>query len=270
MDELSRRAHHLSWGALEAAPETDYHWSIGDLRLWVRASGDEWLVAAEQEGGDNEVVEPVEAGRIEKPAELPWVRYIAGEETRRLRLLPCMPDHSVVVGSDTLVNILPQSSGLFHVGVPVWVRVVIGRKERTVLAEFPSLQLSNTWFGDPMSGELCYSLRSRARRALRELETSPHRAVCPVRVFNRSPRQVDFQKMCVHVERLRVYRSPTRLWTNEVRIEIIGDDQVSQVAFSRKAPEIEQGCDLLTGERIPSERGLLQKGVSILKSFTSM
>ncbi len=270
MNNQDRVVKHISWEALDVEPETDCFWSVGGLRLWVRKAGDEWFIASEQDAGEEERPAPAEDERLEKPEDIPWIRYIVSEDTSRLRMLPCMPDRAAVVGSDTLVNILPQSGGLFYVGVPIWVRVVIGKKEKVVLAEFPSTVLSNTWFGDPMSGELCYSLRSRARRALGELETSFHRAVCPVRVFNRSPRQVDFQKMCVHVERLRVYKSPGRLWTNEVRIEIVGEDQSSQISFSRKAPEIERGCVLLTGERISSERGLLYKGVSILKSFTSM
>lgn len=270
MHHQTQVMHSMSWEALEVEPETDYCWSIGGLKLWVRKSGDEWLLASERETEIEEEIKVLQAGPHEKPDELSWMRYIANQDTRRLRLLPCMPDRAVVVGSDTMVNILPQVVALFYVEVPVWSRVVIGKKENVILGEFPSSVLSNTWFGDPMGGELCYSLLSTARRDLVELEKLPDRAICPVRISNRSPAQVDFQKMCVHVERLRVYRCGGRLWTNQVHIGVFGEDQDNHVSFSRKAPDTDQKCELLTAERIPAERSLLHRGVSILKSFTAM
>lgn len=258
------------WEALEVVPDTDYCWGIGGQMLWARKSEDEWLLASEPEAEVEPETQRTEARLRGKPEDLPWVRYIPSRETRRFRLLPCTPDRAVVVSSDTAVNILPQVSSLFYVDVPVWVRVVIGKKDEMMLGEFPSTVLSNTWFGDPMGGELCYTLRSMARRVLQELELSPDKAICPVLISNRSPAQVDFRKMCVHVERLRVYRCGDRLWTNQVHIEVVGEDQDNHVSFSRKTPNAGQKCELLTKERVPAERSMLHKGVSILKSFTSM
>jgi hypothetical protein len=120
-----------------------------------------------------------------------------------------------------------------------------------------------------MTGELCYSLKTKARRSIAETDTNPHKAVCPVTIDNRSTSPLDFQKFSVPVDSLKVYAGVKTLWTNEVKIIFHGENQPSRVEFSGKKPSVENDCTLLSAERIPMDRTLLKKSVSIFKYFTS-
>jgi len=258
------------WNPVPLEQERDYYLCIGPLALWIRRSGDEWLLASGQRVDDA----PTEAAAVagEKPEEIEWTRFVLADESTTVQLLPVLPDRAVVVGSETAVKILPGNRALFFVSVPVWVRVtVVGKKKkRTALSEIETVKLSNTWFGDPMTGELGYSLTTSARRTLEDSVPVGYRAVCPVLVKNAAAEPLDFQKLCIHVENLRVYGGVKRLWTNEVTITYTGPDQPALLSFSDRPPALEEESVLLSEERIPVSKSLLKKGVGILKYFTTL
>ncbi len=258
----------LQWHPTGVEAGKPYYWKIGSLHLWITKSGDEWLLASKQVAGDLDSKEVIVARAQEKPEELLWNRFVFTEESNIIQLIPVLQDRAIVVGSEIPVKILPGGRALFFVNIPVWVRVYTGENRKAILTEIPTVTLSNTWFGDPMSGELCYSLRSHARRSIQNMGVYPQRAVCPIRVKNKSTNQLDFQKLCVHAEHLKVYEGKSRLWTNEVNIDFFGEDEPSEVGFSNTEPTFEEGCKLLCEERIPVDRSLLKKSVSILKYFT--
>lgn len=256
------------WEPLKIKRSRDYHWRIGPLKIWLKKSEDEWLIASEQSPDDLEGEEIVIAKISEKPETPEWTRFVcAGPDT--MQLLPALPDRAIVVGSEMAVKILHKNSALFFVRIPVWVRIYASDKKDTMLTEIPTVSLSNTWFGDPMTGELCYSLTTKARRSIGESDINPHRAICPVKITNISANPLDFKKLSIHVEHLKVYAGQNSLWANEVQITFIGEDQPSKINFSNKKPTVEEGCKLLSEERTPIDRSLLKKSVSIFKYFTS-
>ena len=80
---------------------------------------------------------------------------------------------------------------------------------------------------------------------------------------------MDFQKLCLNVEHLRIYQGEKQLWTNVINITNWSEDQLNQVDFSSDVPDFEKGCELLCKERIPVDKSLLKKSFSILKYFTN-
>jgi len=251
----------LLWDSNEIEVKKDYHWKIGSLDLWVKKADDEWLIAYTQVIEDLDNKKSIIAKPQKKPEGLGWNRFVI--------VVPVLQDRAIVVGSETPVKILPGNKALFFMSIPIWVHVYVGENKKVMLTEIPTIVLSNTWFGDPMTGELGYSLSTNARRSIKELRISPQRAVCPVWVKNDTPSQLDFQRLSVHVEHLRVYRGSKRLWTNEVQVDFFGEDQPSHIDFSDKIPNFEEGCVLLSEERKPVDKSLLKKSVSILKYFTT-
>jgi hypothetical protein len=248
--------------------DKEYYWQIGSLKMWLKKTEDEWLIAYEQSAHDLESEEMVIAKLSKKPESPEWTRFVCASPDT-MQLLPALQDRAIVVGSEMAVKILEENSALFFVTIPVWLRIYAGDKKATMITEIPTVPLSNTWFGDPMTGELCYSLTTRARRSIGESESNPHRAICPVKITNRSKSPLDFQKFSIHVEHLRVYAGEKTLWTNEVKTTFFGEDQPGKIDFSDKKPDLEKGCVLLSKERIPIDRSLLKKSVSFFKYFTS-
>lgn len=245
---------------------------IGPLVLWFRKIEDELHIAFERLPDPDTIVDatgPAAVSGVESEG-LDWGRWIVGDETNTVQVLPIMPDRPVVVHPELPVKIPTNHQALFFVSIPVWVRVLIGEKKPIELCEVPVLILSNTWFGDTMSGELCYSLRSRARRQIKDSQTNPSRAICPVKIRNTSPRQLDIERLCVHVEHLKTYSGDKNLWTNEVAITFRGDDQVGKIDYSRERPAFEPIGELLSEARAPVKETILKRSIGSFKLFSGM
>jgi hypothetical protein len=257
------------WKPVRIEKNNTYFWEIGPLKLWLQKNIDEYLIGFEQSPEDTAQNSVTAAGLREKPETVTWNRFVYNNETDIIQVLPTMHDRAVLVGSEIPVKILPQSRALFFISVPIWLRVYAGKNKKAQLTEIPTVVLSNTWFGDTISGELCYGLKTRARRSLETMETLPNKVICPVQAKNLSQEQLDFQKLLVHVEHLKIYQGKTKLWTNEVTITYFSTDQPSQIDYSRKTPTFEEGCSLLSEERIPPDTSLLKKSFSFFKQFTN-
>ncbi len=255
------------WEPKKILDDQEYRWKIGLLDLWIKPMKMEWLVGYEYTADNSDVA--VIGGPSQKPESVQWSRFIFSGATNYVQLSPVMPDRAVVVSAELPVKILPKSSAQFFIRIPVWVRVNAGNKMDTLLCEIPSMQLSNSWFGDVINGELCYSIDTHARYDVDPAQKYSGYAVCPVLIHNDSLGQIDFQQICVHVEHLRVFAGSEKLWTNEVTIRFFSNEQPSQVTFSEKKPSWEGGCKLISGERVPVTKSLLKKSFSILRYITS-
>jgi len=138
---------------------------------------------------------------------------------------------------------------------------VRGGARMVELCEQPSVLLSNIWFGDPTSGDLCYSLRTRARRDISNWQTEPHRAVCPVTIHNSANTQLDIERFCVHAIHLSVFAGASRLWTNGTRITFKGEAEVSQLEYADKPPNYEEVGQVLSKPRTPFKKTLLKRSL---------
>ena len=247
-------------------------WAVGPLSLRVRRTEDEWLVAAARSGevGDKAAAAAPgkEAYECGESVRSEWVRWAAGAESGTAQLVPTMPDRPLVVRPETPVKIPPEHQALFYVSIPVWVRVTVGEGQQLALCEEPTVRLSNIWFGDPLSGELCYSLHTRARRSVAPTDSQPHRAVCPVKISNRASTALDMQRLSVHVEHLKVYAGESQLRTNEVSVSFTGSDQLSEITYSDTAPDVEHIGAVLCGPRKPlKKRQVIRRTFGKFPSF---
>lgn len=233
---------------------------IGPLQLWLRRSGDELHIAVERDPDPDRHPDAYPlAPQPDAPSaeELPWARWIAGKNGDVVRLIPTTPDKPVVVRPEVPVRVPSKQEALFFVNFPLWVRVTVGDGDAVALCEEPSVVLSKTWFGDPMSGALCYSLRTRARRDIAETQPRPHRAVCPVRIRNSADRQLELERFCVQVEHLTLYQGATRLWANQLDITFRGDNEISQLNYAERPPAYEATTGVVCKARTPAKKSLL-------------
>ena len=234
------------------------HWHVGPLHVYVRRAGDEWHVARRRDDASVVADEPEAAavGTADPPEETPPERWVIGSDCEPVaRLKPIMPDRPVVVRPESPVRMPPGASGVFHVSIAVFVAVTVG-KDETLLCEIPTVELSKIWFGDFAEGELCYSLKTRARRTAEEHTPRHHRAVCPVTIANEGDSELRFDRVCIHVDRLRVFRGDGCLLTNGVTVTRRNDDAGGRITYSRDDPP---GKALLADARRPDEPGVLRR-----------
>jgi hypothetical protein len=247
-----------------------YEAKLGLLRIWLKRAERDWFVASELAPfvDRKHLLEAwVRPSRLEPAG---WRRWVLESGASSVALVPRMPDRSVVVQPDMPMRVPPNQRALFFVTIPLWIAVTVGEADRVTLCELATTALSGTWFGDPTSGELCYSLRSRAKRAVEPAERAVHSAVCPVHLSNASAAPLEVQHFCIHSEHLSLFRVPGRMWTNEVDVVYQGGDQDSQVATVRGAPQIEGEATLASPPRTVAEQGLMRKSFRILRSLTGI
>ena len=250
------------WQSVSIKPGDVYQARIGPLVLWIRQLDNEMHVAqiheAETQGSE---VHGFQASQDVVPGGLCWSRWITGKDANQVRLSACLPNRAVVVRTESPVKILPGKEALFYVSMPIWLKVLVGKALDTELCDVPSVVRSNTWFGDSMEGELCYSLMTRARRHIQEADQPPYKAFCPVKIQNASDDRLDIERFCVRVEHLNLYQSKGMLWTNEVAISYQGAGHMSKVDYSRHKPKLDADVKLLTPPRTPLKETLLKRSV---------
>lgn len=241
------------WGRTTLGESNVSHWQIGPLGIWVRHRGDEWQVAADRGLSGITACAFNEDGDV--PADLEWRRWVVDSHLNTVQLSPAMPDRPVVVRPEYPIRLPPKQQALFYLSIPVWVQVVVD-EEKLVLCEEPSTVLSNIWFGDYASGELCYSLKTRARREVNGGGEGPHRAICPVSITNGARDELDFQRLCIRVDQLKIVERGDQLWTNQVNVLFRGEDQASRIDYEQRA-EVEG--TVLAEPRNPQQSSVIRR-----------
>lgn len=239
--------------------------------LWIEHYEHEWHLLPAYTGAEFPS-EPVFSTRArnEKPESADWVHYII-HDGNRITPVPAMPDRPVVVRPDRTLVIIPGERANFFLSLPLAFRLMVSGGSNVAvqrkLAEFPSYSMENAWFGDPVSGELCYFQSTRLYSDFRQIPVSAIHAICPLVISNESERELSFDRICLHTEFLGIYRSPAQFWTNEVRVVFKGSEQETQIHPSKQAPASEGPMTLVTEPRQAIDNWHFKKTFNFLKQF---
>ncbi len=259
-------------------------WHIGYARFWIRRKSGDWFIAFEPAGREvtvGGVTGLTGAARSssttgnfivgvegEPLPGMQWTRYVAGS-TPKIAVRPVLPDRPVVVRPGAPVKVLAGKSTQFFFHVPVWLAIMeSAERNPLLLAEHPGLLMSNTWFGDPDSGELCYSLTTPLASSPNELQENPLAAICPLKISNVAPQTLDFQRVAVRVPYLRLYRGARFLSTNEVELTYHAPDQ-SQITLHNRVPGFDAEIRHVSQPRQNLSRGIIQKSFEFIRSLSN-
>lgn len=259
---MSKIAHSTLWRELELESDHVMLWHCGTFSLYLKHCGKDWLLAPHF---DNRT--PLEADIINDP-KLPkdlqdWRRWALKVDSTHAYIRPTLPDRPIVVRPRRPFILPPGESARFYIHIPICAQVFhLSDKENIPPLEldtFPTVKLTHTWFGTETSGRLCYSLKSPARRILEDIPEEPNRAICPVKVYNHSNEPLEYQKICLQTKYLNIYLHDERLWTNEVKVRYLGNEQTSELTYKQKAPMALEGAELLTPARRLPESAFFTK-----------
>jgi hypothetical protein len=267
------------WTDFTLSPEDCLRWVSPEITVSLKKEGEELVV------GKWPTVETDALGLMEDTASCPddveWSRFVLGKE-QNFELSPLLPDRPIVLLPKVGRQLPPGRKGEFFFLVPVRAGLWAGTGDkRTKLMEFPCRSLTSTWFGDMLTGELCYGHSTRlftAGTAYEAAEYSLFDAGIKLHLRNTSQNMLDFSRICVHVEHLSLYldkdddREP--LLTNEVFVIFSGTDQVSQVRFGKRGPKGssrgEAAMARIAPPRIEPEKSILKRSFSFLKSLAEI
>jgi hypothetical protein len=222
-----------TWSTVELPANKTRHWSVGPLDFWIQHDAREWRVVSGTGADEFAMV----CDDLPKPDDKEWMRWALETKAGRVRLAPVLPDRSLIARPQSTICIPPRQEARFFVSVPLWVRIIVVESEKeNVLTDLPTLELSNSWYGTPVEGELCYALRTRARRTQEEIESKPFRAICPVKIRNEAEIALNFERLCISARFLDIYQGKKHMWTSEGTVVYSGEEASSQVTFGKTAP----------------------------------
>lgn len=255
------------WEAVDIPQRKCLLWRFPARSIWVERVESEWHVLSLPETVRQHVASRTAVARSMKPGSSEWRHYLhrAGGP---MQPSPVLPDRPVVIRPDRPLTLLPGQSTVFFLGIPVWFRLRTSGQPPARIFDEPLAVLSRTWFGDPVTGELCWGLATRLHHSLDSVDTAADHAVCPLRVENDSQTDLEFQKVCIHVENLSVFRGRRHLWTNSLHAVFTGPDQVSQIEIAREPPGFEENLVLMSEARQPAAGWNIRRTFGMLKYFT--
>lgn len=239
------------WGDIRFDNEETKYMHAGNLHLWIRLQNDEIWIGHQYHNDPDKNITPLE----KPPFDLEWARWAPKESPDTIKIMPAFPDLSMVINSEYPLKVASKGNISIFTRIPIWIRISIGKTDM-VLTELPTVKLSRTWFGTPMEGELCYWSTTKARRSPETVEKKAHLVSCPIKIINKTEEDLNFEKFCFRVERLKIFLYKNELWSDETRITYQGEEQHSDITMSGKLPKgMEQG-ELISTPRKPVQTSL--------------
>ncbi len=253
------------WEATTINPGATRHWQVGPCKLWVRRLPDEWQTYVERDP-DSPHVE-VWAVDDPGPGEATWTRFAAVRDDHQVEVRPQLPERPVIVRPETSF-LFPGGSDLtFYVSIPLHLGIFTGPGGERSLGEVPTVILSNSFFGEPTTGQLGFALKTTARRDPADLRQQPHLAACPVHVRNPTGVTMAFERLCLYTRHLAIYKGSNRLWTSLAEVTYRGPTEPQQLKYpDRTGPEAGE-VEPWIPPREPAPQGRLQRQLSAFKSF---
>lgn len=257
----------LIWREHELSQENNLCYELGELKLWIKHVSNEIWIA-------HEGVEQIPKKRQQKnhkPDDSTWSRSLVKGSHYTINIKPVFPDHSVVVKPENAFHVLPDAQARIYVKVPLWVKIEHANKPKEQqLGLFPSVVLSNTWFGDFIQGELCYWISSHARREFDPSDYECFQIVCPVQIKNTSTEKLLVDKLCLRVKTLSIFEHEGILWANESRIFYRGTEDISKIQISVGPPKEASGAKKISDAKEPIGNNFAARTFGALKSMTGL
>ena len=255
------------WEPVEIPQKRCALWRFPMRSIWVERIETEWHVLTLPEPRRNAGALYRIVSRAQKPISSHWRHYLH-RDSGTMQPFPVLPDRPIVLRPDRALTLLPGQSTIFFLEIPVWFRLSASGYRPARIFEEPLMVLTRTWFGDPVNGELCWGLATRLHHSIDSVEPTADHAVCPLMIENDSETDLEFQKICLHVENLNIFRGKRLLWTNSLHAVFRGPDQITQIEIGHTPPGFEEGLVSISDARLPATGWNIRRTFGMLKSFT--
>lgn len=256
------------WSKLSIENRSTHFWKVANKIIYIRKRNKEWLYSINDTDTYMNVIDYGVQNNEEIDAD--WLTVV-GDKSSALNILPALPDRPIVVKPETTLKILPGKNVLVFIRVPIWLQFYAGtKKKENLVFECSSKELSSTWFGEPDSGTLAYSLRLKPDAQLFEKPKSfTNHIICPIRLTNDSNMPLDVQRLLLHGEYLNIYGERNELYTNEVKIKFKGISEISDVQYSNQAPSYSKHSCQISSARSSKTKNVITKSFHYIKSLTN-
>lgn len=255
-----------NWRSLDDEQSTEV--KVGPLLLRIERHQDELYAAVDRPPVFNDDATDTNVAELPPPV---WRRWVCGEGSVAFRVKPLLPPRPVIVRPVMPFQIVPGAKVDLFVSVPVWVNVCLRKgdsEEDIALFEEPTVVLSNSWFGLPVSGELCYALKTRARRRLDDLRKDAYLAICPLTLKNDSKNPFMLERLCVNLKAVSMFVGDEHLWTQQGNMVCRDDDKGGKLVFETEPPCWEPSMEKVSEPRDVARKGMAQQALDGLRNVS--
>ena len=243
-------------------PNVWYASHYGPLSFWIRLMHDEWHFASvlKLEEDAQQCVKLEINSR--PPAGINIGRKLTSSSNTTVRFRPAMPRLPLIVRPQDNIEIAAGTTTTFFVTVPTRLQVYVG-KEQALLLDETTFELSRTWHGTLQEGTMGLMLNTRARRNYDGISKRPHRCIVPVEIVNGEKKSVSFERVCIEVDHLAIYRSSSHLWSDPLTILL--KENGTEVTYAKRALTHERIEEKLARARKARENSILKWGIGRLR-----
>lgn len=210
---------------------------------------------------------PPKASASGKPADLKWNRWAMREEINEVSFRPIFPDRSVVIKPEYPFKIAHKASVKVYTRIPVFIRITPTKFPDHIITEIPSIKMTGTWFGDFLTGELCYRITTTARREISDELYEDHLCFAPLYITNNADEDLPFDKMSLKVDQLSIFKGPKGMWADETKITYTGEDNLSEITMTGKTPSEIKDPVLLMKPRLPVRKNMAVRTFRMIKDL---
>jgi hypothetical protein len=254
------------WKTFELSDDTLRTWQAGDLTCWYRRRCREVLLSFSHSDVYQQSDPPPDPG-----PEVVWNRWSLSGDIDWIKVSPIFPDRAMIIKPEVTFRVLKQVKTRFFVRVPLWVRFEVqSGNESTALIDIPTVNLSRTWFGDFVEGEVCYWISSGVQSRIEPDPFRPFLAICPLLVTNRSDNDLSITKINLPVPHLSLFFHQGQLWADDTTIVFKGEGEISQIQMEGKAPAEAALATMITPPRTPTKKSFSTRAFASLKELSGL
>lgn len=250
------------WGRRTLLPEEVQDLSIGPQHVRLLFTEGEVRLATEK-------ADPGDLAR--------WSRWAVpledGEAPGQvlIHVRPALPDRPLLVQPEVPFSLLPRAEARVFIRVPLTIRLEIDVEPQSarppvLFRSLPSLELSDTWWGEPDHGELCWWLETTARRRVNPSLLEPHLAICPLHMVNQSKVDLQVEKLCFRMRYLSLFADGPGFWADTARVRYQGESEGSRIDMTGTAPDEATDPRLVSGPQVLTQ-GFTARTFARLRAF---
>jgi hypothetical protein len=256
------------WSKFKFEDEQIYSAKAGYTRFWIQRYYAFWRISTRFEDTSE-----FDAEGLQKVKSLPenfeWQQMIAGKQSS-LIIHPALPDKALIIKPEDNISLMPAMKLDLLIKIPLWIQIYSSSvKPENLIFEFPTIELSSTWFGDTDDGEMAYRLPRHILFDFKPEEIEKSEAICPVKIHNDSETLIRFQRISVPASQLTLFSNGKIFFTNEIRVIHNGDELASDLQIFGPSSNYVQGLKPISAARMKTNMNLLRKSFHLIKSFTN-
>ncbi|MBN1986268.1 MAG: DUF432 domain-containing protein [Prolixibacteraceae bacterium] len=251
------------FGKHQITPGNTKHFPVGDFSIWLKREKEGWYILQTNSPVPSDEQPDFFQGNLYGTN----AEYFQTGKSNSIILAPALPAKPIVFKGSQL-KISPKQKFTFFLKIPLTVQIYYSKNAaENLLKEIPSRRLSDTWFGEPDSGEAAFTIGNHYDLYFEAVESSPFDAICPVSVFNNSANALEIQRQIIRVENLSLYKNAGKMVTSMVEVEYKGQQVLSSADYHYSKIYDGEKQEIVTKPRNTSGKNLLKINFHFIKNM---